>query len=202
MEVKLILGIVSSLLIIPQAVPYIRDILRRKTEPHIYSWFIWGTLQMIAALSQLKGGAGYGSWALIAGGIFCYTVCILSFRFGTKNITLFDRFCFVASLLSIGVYLFLENPLWAILFVTCIDLLAFLPTFRKGYQEPYTETASTFAISALANVLSILALQVYSTTTVLYMAVLFATNTIFTVMLLVRRKYMVPRSGIEPLLTA
>jgi hypothetical protein len=68
----------------------------------------------------------------------------LSFKYGTKNISKFDIFCLIASLFAIIVYVNINNPVWVIIVVATIDFVGFLPTFRKGFQEPFFETPSTF----------------------------------------------------------
>ncbi|QQR65406.1 hypothetical protein IPH92_02410 [Candidatus Kaiserbacteria bacterium] len=188
MEIKLFFGIASSILAVVCFAPYIRDILKRKTEPHTYSWLVWTILQTVGVMAQLKEGAGYGAWALGIGAVFCFAIFLLSFKYGTKNISKFDGFCLLASLVAIVIYFTIENPVWAIIAVSLIDFVGFLPTFRKGYQEPFTETASTFLMSGTANVLSIIALQNYNVTTVLYIGSLFFTNMSFVLMIVARRK--------------
>lgn len=188
MEIKLLFGIISSIVAIVCFVPYLRDIFRRQTQPHAYSWLVWAILQTVGVAAQLKDGAGYGAWALAISAVFCFTIFILSFKYGTRNITRFDGVCLFASLIAIAFYFSLENPLWAIVVVAVVDFVGFLPTFRKGWEEPATETPSTFALSALANLLSLFALQHYSITTVLYIASLFFTNSSFVAMILWRRK--------------
>ncbi len=190
MEIKFLLGIISTAIAVICFIPYIKDILRRKTEPHTYSWLIWTILQTVGVMAQLKEGAGYGAWALGVGALFCFTIFLFSFKYGTKNISKFDLLCLIASLCAIAIYLFIENPVYAIVAVALIDFVGFLPTFRKGFEEPFTETVSTFILSAMANVLSILALQNYTVTTVLYIATLFFTNSSFATMILVRRKFL------------
>ncbi len=188
MEFKLLFGIVSSLLAIVCFIPYIRDILKKKTEPHTYSWLVWTVLQTVGVMAQLKEGAGYGAWALAIGAVFCFAIFILSLKYGTKNISKFDGLCLLASFGAMVIYFTIANPVWAIIAVALIDFVGFLPTFRKGFEEPFTETTSTFAMSALANALSIIALQNYNVTTVLYIASLFFTNSSFVTMILLRRK--------------
>ncbi|OHA79772.1 MAG: hypothetical protein A2675_04155 [Candidatus Yonathbacteria bacterium RIFCSPHIGHO2_01_FULL_51_10] len=188
MEIKLIFGIASTILAVVCFAPYIKDVLLRKTEPYRYSWLVWTILQTVGVMAQLKDGAGYGAWALAVGAVFCFAIFLLSFKFGTKNITKFDAGCLVASLGAIIIYFLISNPVWAIIVVATIDFVGFLPTFRKGYEEPFTETASTFVMSAIANALSLIALQNYSVTTVLYIASLLLTNSSFAAMILWRRK--------------
>lgn len=188
MEIKLFLGIISTVIAVICFIPYIKDILMKKTEPHTYSWLVWTILQTVGVMAQFKEGAGYGAWALSVGALFCFIIFLLSFKFGTKNISIFDLACLIASLCAIAIYLSIENPIYAIISVTLIDFVGFLPTFRKGYEEPFTETTSTFILSAIANALSILALQNYTVTTILYIASLFFTNSSFAIMILLRRR--------------
>ena len=187
MEFKLLFGLASTLLACFCFLPYLRDIVRKNTEPHMYSWLVWTILQIVGVAAQLKDGAGYGAWALAVGAFFCFAIFLLSFKYGTKNISKFDLFCLIASLGAIGIYLFINNPIWATIVVAAVDFVGFLPTFRKGFQEPFSETASTFIMSAVADVLSILALQHYSVNTVLYIGSLFFTNSSFATMILIRR---------------
>ena len=187
MEIKLFFGIASSIIAVICFAPYIKDIIQRKTEPHRYSWLIWTILQVVGVMAQLKEGAGYGAWALAIGAMFCFVIFLLSFKYGTKNITKFDIACLLASFCAIAIYFFIANPVWAIITVALIDFVGFLPTFRKGYEEPFTETTSTFILSATANALSIIALQNYNLTTVLYLASLLITNSSFSIMILLRR---------------
>ena len=137
--------------------------------------------------------AGYGAWALAVGAFFCGVIFLLSFKYGTKNISKFDIFCLIASLCALGVFLFIENPAWTSVVVASVDFIGFLPTFRKGFEEPFTETVSTFILSAISNVLSIVALQHYSVTTVFYIGTLCFTNSSFATMILTRR-YMLKKS--------
>ena len=101
--------------------------------------------------------------------------------------------CLVASLGAIIIYFSISNPVWAIIVVALVDFVGFLPTFRKGYEEPFTETTSTFVMSATANIFSLFALQNYNVTTVLYIASLFITNSLFAVMIFWRRSVLKSR---------
>jgi hypothetical protein len=187
MEIKLLFGVISTGIAVICFLPYIADIFKRKTQPHMYSWLIWSILQIVGVAAQLKDGAGYGAWALAVGAFFCFAIFLLSFKYGTKNISRFDLVCLVASITAIGAYIFIENPIWATIIVAITDFVGFLPTFRKGFQEPYSETVSTFILSALANGFSMAALQNYSLTTILYIGSLFFTNSSFATMIIVRR---------------
>lgn len=188
MDLKLAFGVVASVVAVASFLPYLRDIQLRKTEPHSYSWLIWTILQVIATVGQLRGGSGWGSLPIAIGALLCFLIFLFSLSYGTKNITRFDSACLAASLVAIVFLFVLKNPFWSILVVVIVDLVGYLPTMRKGYQEPFTETPSTFALSALSQLISLFAIRTYSATTVLYIATLFVTNSLFVAILLFRRK--------------
>ena len=188
MDIKLFWGIFSAIFTLIIFIPYFRDIYRKNTEPHLYSWLIWTILQGTGAAAIFKGGAGNGAWALVAGTSVCFSVFALSFKYGTKNIKRFDLYCLVGALLALAVYFFVSNPLYSIFLVAPIDFIAYFPTFRKSFEEPYTETLITWFLSAGANLLSIFAIQHYSLTTAFYQTTLVATNLTLCVVIIVRRR--------------
>jgi hypothetical protein len=188
MDVKLVFGLLSSIIAIVSFLPYIRDILRKKTEPHIYSWLIWTILQFIAITAQLKDGAGYGSWSLIASMLLCFLIFVLGLKNGKKHITKFDTFCLILSLLTILVYLKINNSVVAIIMAVFINFIGFLPTLRKAYKNPQTETVVTYELGAIDNVLSLLALQNYTLVTTLYLINLLFTNTLLVLVVNFRKR--------------
>jgi hypothetical protein len=194
MDLKLVFGILSLVVSLAVFIPYLRDIFKKKTKPHAYSWLIWAILQGIGVTAQFQAGAGYGAWGLTLGAFFCFSIFVLSLKFGTKNITKFDLACLIASLGAIGFYLVSKNPFWSVVLVSLIDFVGFLPTFRKAYQEPGTETVSAFGLSAVANVFSLFAIQNYSVTTVLYVVSLIATNTAFVLLVTSRKKILAKKT--------
>lgn len=187
MEIKLILAIISSIITFIGYSIYVIDIFKKKTEPHLYSWLIWTILPIIGVLSQFKDSSGYGSWGLITGCFFCTIIFLLSFKYGTKNITNFDISCLIASLFAIFIYINLKNPIWSIITVSIIDFIGFLPTFRKAYIKPFSETPITFGTMGISHLLSLLALQNYTFTTIFYLAVLFFANFSLSAMILYKK---------------
>ncbi len=167
--------------------PYLRDIINRKTTPHIYSWLIWSILQTIGTVTIIADGGGYGALGIGIGTIFCITIFILSFTYGTKNITRFDIACLFGSCFAILTLLFSKDLIYSVVLISLIDLLAFLPTYRKGYEEPYSETISTYFISTISGILSLIAIENYSLITVPYLLSITLSNAIFTLIILLRR---------------
>jgi uncharacterized membrane protein len=187
-NLKLISGILAGLLGVICFVPYLRDIFKKETTPHSYSWLIWAILQTIGVVAIIVGHGGYyGTLGIAAGALFCLTIFLLSLKYGTKNITKLDTFSFVMALVAILIWVFTKTPLYSVILISLIDFIGFIPTMRKGYEQPETETASTFFIASISNVFALLALSAYSISTTLYLCSLIFTNTLFVIILLYRR---------------
>lgn len=187
MEIKLIFGVIAFILTIIGVIPYIVNIVKKKTTAHIYSWLIWGILQLIAVMAQIKNGAGYGSMSGTAGVFICFLIVFLSLKNGFKNIRKFDTFCLILSVIAIFIYVRLNNPLLAVVVATITNFMGFLPTLRKAYKDPKSETAATFLIGAIATLLSLLALQNYTILTTLYLINILMTNSLLTAVILLRK---------------
>ena len=143
---------------------------------------------MIAFFAQLADGGGAGAWVTGFTAIISFTVVFVSFKNGSKDITVTDWITFIGALLAIPLWLVTKNPLWAVILITLIDMLGFYPTFRKGYFKPNEDSVTTFTMSSVKFLIAILALGNYSTITVLYPLSLVIMNGLFAGMLIWRRK--------------
>lgn len=186
--VKIFIGIVAGIIGGLCFIPYFKDIFLLKTKPHMYTWLIWSLLQGTSVFIMFFDGAGIGALPFVVGAILCGCIFILSFKYGTKNITLFDTACLIGAFIALIFYIFLHDPTTSIILVCAIDFIGFLPTFRKSYVEPKTETASTYIVSAISSVLAIFALTNYSLITVLYPVTLVLTDSICWLIIVLRRR--------------
>jgi hypothetical protein len=183
-----IFSILAVAIAVASFFPYLRDILARRTTPHIYSWLIWAVLQLTATMAILRENTLWSAAGTGAIGLVSLVVFLLAFKYGTKNITKFDTACLVGAFIAIGVWIFLDNVMFSIILVTIIDLIGFLPTYRKAFREPYSETVILYVCSAFSNLFSLFAITHYSVESTLYVASLVVTNAIFVGVVLARRK--------------
>lgn len=180
-DFKIILGFVAALMATSSAYLYTRDIFRGNTKPHIYTWLIWAILTIIGFLGQLHGGGGPGSWATGVTSIFTLFILALSFRYGTPDITHFDKICLVLALLSMIPWLLTQNAVLSVVLATLTDIVGFLPTMRKTWHAPKSESLGSMYADTLKHGLSLVSLQNYSLLTWFYPAgVLFAKVVIIT----------------------
>lgn len=187
-SIKFIFATIAIILMLSAFIPYIADIFKNKTKPHIYTWIIWLITQGTATVGLLLGNGGWGTLTLLIGTLYCLFIVLLSIKFGTKNITIFDTIILIGAIIAILIWWQLNNPLLAIFMVSLIDIIGYVPSYRKTYREPWTETLGSWEISILVNIFSILALSQYNLLTLTYLIAIMIANIIMVVICLVRRK--------------
>lgn len=180
-------GIIAIALALIEYVPYLIDTLRRKTKPHVYSWFVWSLVTALAFGLQVSHGGGLGSIVTVAAVVPQFIIFFLAIKHGTKNITTKDTIFLILSLTAIVLWLLARQPILSVILVALIDMLGFVPTIRKSWHKPHQETVSTFGLNSLRHALGILALSNYNFVTLLYPLSVGAVNGSFSVFLIVRR---------------
>jgi len=188
MDVKLILALLSTAITIAAYFPYLRDLFLKKTKPHAYTWLIWTITQGTATAALWYGGGNFAAISLTVGMLLVLLIFFLSLKYGTKNITKSDTFVLAMALLAIVVWWQLNNPLPAVLMVSAIDGLGYIPTIRKSFAEPWSETISFWVAMATASALALLANGEYNLLTVTYLATLAVANTTVAVLCILRRR--------------
>lgn len=185
---KEIIGIIAVVLTFLAYIPYYRDILKGKTQPHIYSWSLWGLLTILLVALQIKGGAGPATWVTAAAGLLCLGVVVLSFKNGKKNITTSDTIVSIISLMAIGFWLIADQPVVSITLVIIADLFAFIPTIRKSYKDPYSETLSLYVTNSLRFILALIAVENYTYLSSSWIIAWVLGNALLSIMLFIRRR--------------
>ncbi|MBF0527812.1 MAG: hypothetical protein HQK55_00800 [Deltaproteobacteria bacterium] len=185
---KNVLGVAAGVFSFIGYVPYFHGILKGRVRPHIFSWVIWTLLAGIVFFAQVAKGAGPGAWATGLSGILCAIIVVMSFWYGDKRATWSDWFFFLVGLTAIPVWQLTRDPQWAVILVAFVNSAAYYPTFRKSYAKPREEALSMYFVSSLKNVLSVMAIESYSLTTVLYPVVATVLSVLFIGMSLQRRR--------------
>ena len=187
-DIKLIIGIIAVILTFVGYTPYIKDIFKGTTKPHVFSWFIWGLVTAIIFSLQISAGAGFGAFVTLSVSIISFFIFFKGLKGGDKNIAKIDIVFLVLALLAIPLWLIIEQPILSIILLSAIDMLAFFPTIRKSWNQPYSETLSLYVITAFRHGLSIIALAEYNVVTYLFPATWVFANIFFAILLIVRRK--------------
>lgn len=168
---KPLLGMLATLLTVLAYLPYIRSIFQGKTRPHVFTWIIWGLATGIAFLVTLAEHGGAGAWPIgFSAAVSLFVAVVAYVKRADIRITRMDWMFFIAALAAMPVWWVANDPLWAVMLITLIELLGFGPTMRKAWFQPYSESMSFLAILIVRNMLIIAALGQYSLATVLFPA--------------------------------
>lgn len=182
-------GSVSALLGLIAFLPYVYALYHRRAKPHCFTWFLWGLMMTIAFFAQVTGGAGPGAW-ITAMSAFAYTgIGVYGLLHGEKHITRTDWMTLACALSAIPLWYITKNPLFSVLLISAIDVLAFVPTYRKSWTKPHEEPISTFAITAVALGLSVVAMDDINMITAFYPVTLALTDVVFVILLITRRRF-------------
>lgn len=189
MTLKAILSALAIGLTFLAFIPYISSIMQGRTKPHVFSWIIWGTTTFVVFLAQLEDNGGVGAWPIGVSGIITILIACLAYvKRSDISITTFDWIFFVMAMSALLLWYLLKDPLWAVVVLTIVDSIGFIPTVRKVYHAPYSEPLSFIILFFLRNLLVILALEHYSVTTVLFPAVIAIDCLLLITLIMIRRQ--------------
>ena len=175
-------------LIIPWQFFYIRSIINWETKLHLYTSLIFFIVMMIWGIIQFKNWWWIWTWITLTTAILQWIHIILALKYGYSWITKFDTFILILALSCIPIYLISENQYISLILVITIDILAFIPTFRKTISEPFSENLTSWQIWNMKSVLGILALKNINFLTIAYPLILLFVSLFFIVFMLYFRE--------------
>ncbi len=143
---------------------YIRDTWRGTTAPNRVTWSLWGLEPLLAFAVERQAHVGLASFMTLMIGVVPIVVVVVSFhdpqsvwRIGT-----FDIACGVISLMGLILWVFIDQPTIALVTFVAADAVAGLPTIRKSYLDPETESAWTFLSGAIFAAITLMTLSRYT----------------------------------------
>lgn len=181
------IAIVAALLAIAGNVPYLADILKRRVVPHAYTWFVWSIVSCVVFFGQLAKGAGIGALPTAASEIFTIIIFLFSLRYGYKHPTTSDKVFLGIALAGLIPWALTRDPTLSVIIAVGIDATAFLPTLRKTWRSPRTETPLLYGMNVLRHILALFSLQAYNIATTLHSIVMILLNSIMTLLILFRK---------------
>lgn len=181
---KEIVAYIAVVLAIVGNLPYLRDIIKKRVQPHPYTWLVWSIVSCIIFFGQLAKGAGIGAIPTAASEIFTIIIFFFSLQYGFKNIQKTDTLFLIIALLGIIPWVLTKDPTISVIIAVSIDLVAFMPTIRKTYRAPQTETPMLYSMNVLRHILMLFSLQAYNIATTLHSIAMINTNTLMTVLIL------------------
>ncbi len=181
---KLTLALIATIFAIMGNVPYLRDVLNRRVQPHPYTWLVWSLVSAISFLGQYTKGAGIGALPTGVAESFTIIIFFFSLQYGFRNIKTIDTVFLICALLGIIPWIITKDPTLSVIIVVSMDVIAFIPTLRKTWAQPSTETPMLYGMNVSRHVLTLFSLQTYNVATTLHSIAMIVTNTLMTVFIL------------------
>ncbi len=185
---KFIFAVIAVILTILGYIPYFKDIFLRKTKPHLYTWLIWTITVGMATIASWYGGGNFATLVLFTCLLLVILVFLLSFKYGTKNIKPIDTVILLFCLVAIVVWWQLKDLLLAIIMISIIDGFGYFPTFRKSFEDPWSETLKFWAIMVVANILTVASSAQYNFLTLTYLVTIIICNLTVLIICFIRRR--------------
>ena len=181
-------AVVAAMLAVAGNVPYLFDIWHGHVKPHPYTWFVWSIVSCIVFFGQLAKGAGIGALPTAASEMFTIIIFFLSLKYGFRGVRKIDTAFLVIALVGIIPWILTSDPTISVVIAVGIDLAAFVPTLRKTWLHPETETPILYGTNVLRHILALFSLQAYNVATTLHSIAMITTNTAMTAVILIRKK--------------
>lgn len=156
-EWKWILIAASSIVYVLSGVPYLYAIFKKKVRPSKVSWFLWLLLGVFALISVLKSGGTYQAIYNLAAVTMVTIILMISLFKGKTVFTKVDAVALVGGLASFSCLFIFNSPLLAMWLVIITDLIAYVPTWVKSWQDPASESTLTFGMTFVGAALGLLA---------------------------------------------
>ena len=183
-----IIAVLAGLIALLNVIPYIIDIIKRKTKPHIVSWFTWTLLLVIATSAAFADHQTRSAFLTLGDTIGTLLVLITGIKYGIAKFTWFDGLCQLGAIIGLILWLIFNSPSIAIIATICIDFIVSIPTMKHSWQSPGEETWQAFGLTAFASTLTLLSLSVFKITSLAFPAYLLLANLILVIIVIYRRR--------------
>lgn len=157
LSMESVFGILSAVLNLVAYVPYVRDILRKKTKPQRITWFIFSVLAGISFASQLALGARASLWLIGAQAISVLVVFILSIPRGVGGLKRLDVISLAGAGIGLACWVVFHQAAFALYGGIIVGTIGLLPTIHKAVKQPETETTATWVLGTVAGFAGVLA---------------------------------------------
>ena len=159
MSLQYVSGLLSSVFFTVAYFPYIISVVKGQTKPHPFSWFLWGMIGIITLYFYFRVGAQETLGLAVLGAIFPFVVFVFSLKYWKGSFSRFDYVVLGLSLFSIILYLLFHSAAVSLSVSILADMFAFMPTIRKTYIDPSSESLSSWGLFLISYILSIVAIS-------------------------------------------
>lgn len=158
------LVLVGAALNLSGAYIYIRDTVKGTTKPNRVTYLMWSIAPFIATVAALSSGVRWAVIPVFATGFGPFLVLISSFV--NKNsywkLGPYDYVCGAFSALALIFWGLTNQPIIAIALSIISDAFAALPTLKKSWTNPETESGSAYVLAMIATITTYAAVKTWA----------------------------------------
>ena len=185
------MAIISCVFYLIGTLPYLRDTVKWRTLPHPFSYFVW---LILTGFNTIVLGMQWESIAIIPAilpTISCFVFTIYGIRVWKQiQINSFDYGFLILALLLLPFYFYTQDILLTVIFSIIIDFLWYLPSLKKWWLQPWSETLFTFLMIGFAQLLIVFTQDHVTLESWLFWWYVFWVNIIFVSIIAGRRYFL------------
>ena len=154
-------AILAGIIAVASAASYAFDTLRGRNQPNRVTWAMWTVVPMITFAAQIGQGVGLQSVFTFAGGFGPLLVLIATFVNPKAywRLTSFDLTCGLMSLAALVLWAITGKGLVALVLSVVADFFAAVPTIKKSYRVPVSESGYPFLFGVVAALITLLTIK-------------------------------------------
>lgn len=189
MNKELLFAIISTGIYLIGIIPYWRDVLKWRTYPHPFTTGVWTVLVGFNSYILYVNEEYYSfiPSLLMTISLVVFWIGFWIYSFRKIKINWFDYFCLILSILLLFYWFISQDVFNTVILTLIVDLIAFLPVFKKGWLQPWTETVFAYFMAWINQIFTFLALAIPNPETSLFWIYLLISNIIFCIVVLYRR---------------
>jgi hypothetical protein len=188
MTYALVIVFVIAALNLANTINYLLSI-KNGVRPHALSWIGFCALASVGFATSVAGHGGLGTWTALMVVVITGTIAVAALKVGDFSFTRFDWVALGGAAFGAAIWPVTSSADIASIIVSVAGVIAFLPSVRKSWKRPYDDQAVQFAIVALSISLRISALTNINIATALFPASQLASNAVYAVFLMIRRRF-------------
>jgi hypothetical protein len=167
---------------------YVLETWRGNTQPHRVTWGLWALEGILAFCVEVQQHVGLAAVMTLALGLVPCVVLAASFH-NPRAVWQIDRVdivCGVVSLAGLVFWALVHQSTVAIVSFAAADFIAALPTLRKSWSSPESESVSAY-LSGIVNCgITLLTLREITTAGALFPGSILVTDALLTLLLLTK----------------
>lgn len=193
MNTDIILILTSIALSVYGSYNYIYDTLKGTTRPNRVSQSLWAIAPLIGVGAALSSGADWMTTVrTFMAGFVPFVIVIASFanKNGYWKTTRFDYLCGVFSVIALVLWLAADLPIYAVLLAATADFFAAIPTIKKSWTNPESETGIAYVMSLCSVLVTIPTIKVFDIQNTAFQIYLLVVNIILIVAIYRKRIFL------------